>query len=160
MTNTNQYNNTCQCGNTINSPCHDVCVHCAHAGVYECDSCGRGMQTDSEYCASCEDYQHPTPSHDEDAYHYDNDPSPYSGTYSEEQTMYTSVDTQAVEQRSTLWSEIMAGIRSLSNEEFATFNTTLTEKQAIDISPYILRVYELGGPAVALSPYVPRGYDN
>ena len=49
MTNTNQYNNTCQCGNTINSPCHDVCVHCAHAGVYECDSCGRGMQTDSEY---------------------------------------------------------------------------------------------------------------
>ena len=92
MTNTNQYNNRCECGNTINSPCHEVCVQCAHEGVYECDSCGRGMQTDSEYCASCEDYQHPTPilrtpegySYDEDVEHYDNDPNPYHGTYSEE----------------------------------------------------------------------------
>ena len=42
--------------------------------------------------------------------------------------MYTSVDTQAAEQRATLWGEIMAGIRSRSNEEFATFNTTLAEE--------------------------------
>jgi len=61
VTNPNQHNNTCECGNTINSPCHEVCVHCAHAGVYECDSCGRGMQTDKRLCTSCDEYQNPTP---------------------------------------------------------------------------------------------------
>jgi len=79
MTTTNH--NTCECGNIINSPCHEVCVECAHEGVYECDSCGRGMQTDREYCVSCEDYQHPTPSYDEREYE---EPNPYHGTYSEE----------------------------------------------------------------------------
>ena len=94
MTNTNQYNNTCECGNTINSPCHEVCVQCAHEGVYECDSCGRGMQTDKRLCTSCDEYQNPTPIEPDDepvgppSYSYDEreyeEPNPYHGTYSEE----------------------------------------------------------------------------
>ena len=42
--------------------------------------------------------------------------------------MNASVDTQAAEQRATLWGEIMAGIRSLSNDEFAAFTATLAEE--------------------------------
>ena len=135
MTNTNQYNNRCECGNTINSPCHEVCVQCAHEGVYECDSCGRGMQTDSEYCASCEDYQNGPPVHHVHL-------NIYEDPYAEEQTMYTSVDTQAAEQRAAQWDEFRLALRSLSDKEFATVNTTLAEKQAIDINPYVARVVE------------------
>jgi len=43
--------------------------------------------------------------------------------------MNASVDTQAAEQRATLWGEIMAGIRALSNDEFDTFNTTTTKEK-------------------------------
>ena len=43
--------------------------------------------------------------------------------------MHTSVDTQAVEQRATRWGEIMAGIRCLSDEEFAAFNATIAEEK-------------------------------
>ena len=43
--------------------------------------------------------------------------------------MNASVDTQAAEQRATLWGEIMAGIRALSNDEFAAFNATLSEEK-------------------------------
>jgi len=58
---------------------------------FECDSCGREMETDTEYCVKCEEYIHGelyTPEH---LNIYGNiyereyeEPNPYHGTYSEE----------------------------------------------------------------------------
>ena len=42
--------------------------------------------------------------------------------------MYASVDTQAAKQRAAQWDEFRLALRSLSDKEFATVNTTLAEK--------------------------------
>ena len=57
---------------------------------FECESCGREMETNTEYCSPCETYIHgEDDDNDYDRYHdqfereYE-EPNPYHGTYSEE----------------------------------------------------------------------------
>jgi len=58
---------------------------------FECESCGREMETNTEYCSPCETYIHDSLDNyiDHDLYEdqfereYE-EPNPYSGTYSEE----------------------------------------------------------------------------
>jgi len=58
---------------------------------FECESCGREMETNTEYCPPCETYIHGEPVHHEHLNIYEDpyqreyeEPNPYHGTYSEE----------------------------------------------------------------------------
>ena len=60
---------------------------------FECESCGREMETNKEYCTPCEEYIHGEPplvdTWQDGDYPYTHEreyeePNPYSGTYSEE----------------------------------------------------------------------------